>query len=327
MPYFQTGALLEPGLRSEFTSVYTPIYEGVKAAIGEVIWMDATSDKLQETFGFMNAPLYMVRWEDASIIPSKAVGSQRFSIRNTDFGRRAVLPRNVDDDQTSSAVRVAHELATTAAVLPEQIFYQYITNATDNTLLATVPNSADGNALYSSSTRYGSSSGNIVSVTSTSTVQGVITDIFSVYRRLSEFQNTEGQPFMDPIFAKKLTIFHGTALALVMAQAEFQTRTPWEQTSGANGTGQTPTNVLKEAAFDIRYVMSQRITTSRYYVFVRGLDVAKRPIIRMVRKGYTEFPGNFVNSDFSRDTGQTYVQADLREGWGSALAIATVAVQ
>ena len=60
MPYFQIGGLLEPGLRSEFTTVYTPAYEGVRAQIGEVIWMDATSDKLQEVFGFMNAPLYMV---------------------------------------------------------------------------------------------------------------------------------------------------------------------------------------------------------------------------------------------------------------------------
>jgi hypothetical protein len=326
MPYFQIGALLEPGIRNEFTSVYTPMYAGVRAAIGDVIWMDATSDKLQEIFGFMNAPLYMVRWHADSIIPSKAVGSQRFQIINRDFGRRAVLPRNVEDDQTGTAVKVAHDLAVTAAILPEQIFYQYITGATDNTLLPLIPTSADGNNLYLTTTRYGSASGNVVSVTSTSTVQGVITDIFSVHRRFIEFQNTESQPFFDATMTKRLSIFHGSALSLVMAQAEFQTRVPWEVTAGSNGTGQTPTSVLQEAQFDIRFVNSQRITDSVYYTFLRGLPVEKRPIIRQVRKGYTEYPGNFVNSDFSRDTGQTYVQADLREGWGSALAISTIRV-
>lgn len=326
MPYFQIGALLEPGIRSEFTTVYTPRYEGVKAAIGEVMWMDATSDKLQEVFGFMNAPLYMVRWPADSIIPSKAVGSQRVTAINRDFGRRAVLPRNVEDDQTGSAVKTARELAVTASILPEQIFYQFIQAGTDNTLLPNIPNSADGNALYLGSTRYGSSSGNIVSVSSTSTVQGVITDILSVQRRFVEFQNTESQPFFDVSDTRQLSIFHGPTLTMVMAQAEFQVRTPWEQTAGANGTGQTPTNLLKDAKLDIRFVNNQRITGTSYYCFLRGLDRSKRPLTRMVRKGYTEYPGNFVTSDFSRDTGQTYIQADLREGWFSVLAIGTCRV-
>lgn len=326
MPYFQTGALQEPGIRSEFTTVYTPMYEGVRANIGEVIWLDATSDKFKEIYGFMNAQLYMVRWQADSIIPSAAVGSQRFEVVNRDFGRRAVLPRNVEDDQTGTAITVAHQFARTAAILPEQIFYQYIQNTTDNTLLPTVPVSADGNALYLTTTRYGSASGNVVSVTSTSTVQGVITDVFSVYRRFNEFQNTENQPFFDASMTKRMSVFHGTALSLVMAQAEFQTRVPWEVTAGANGTGQTPTSILREAQFDIRFINSQRITNSSYYCFLRGLPVAQRPIVRQVRKGYTEYPGNFINSDFSRDTGQQYVQADLREGWGSALAISTIRV-
>ena len=57
MPTIQIGALLEPGLRSEAAQVYRPMYSGVKSRIGEVIWMEATSDKLQEVFGFLEAPL------------------------------------------------------------------------------------------------------------------------------------------------------------------------------------------------------------------------------------------------------------------------------
>lgn len=322
MPYFQIGSLLEPGIRNEFTSVYVPNYQGVRAQIGEVMWMDATSDKLEEIFGFMNAPLYMRRWQADSVIPSAAVGSQRFAIINRDFGRRAVLPRNVEDDQTGSAMVVARALATTAAILPEQIFYQYIQNGTDNTLLPLIPNSADGNALYLTTTRYGSSSGNVVTVTGTSTVQQIITDLFSVHQRYIDFQNTESQPFFDAVNTKNMSVFYGSSLSLVMAQAEFQTRVH----SVVSSTGATPTNILQEAGFNIRFVNSQRITGTLYYNFIRNLPNAQRPIIRQVRKGFTEYPGTFVNSDFSRDTGQTYIQADLREGWGSALAIGTIRV-
>jgi hypothetical protein len=323
MPYFQIGGLLEPGLRNEFSQVYAPIYQGVRAQIGEVIWLEATSDKLEEIYGFMEAPLYMVRWPADSIIPSKAVESQRFAVINRDFGRRAVLPRNVEDDQTGTAVQFAHMLAQTAAILPEQIFYQYIQAGTDNDLLPNVPNSADGNALHISSTRYGSSSGNIVTQTSSwGTVQNVITDIFSTHRRFSEFQNTESQPFFDVSATKNMSVFYGTSVTQVAAEAEFQTRPH----SVVSTTGAAITNPLQEAGFNIRWINSQRITNTRAYVFLRGLPESKRPIIRQVRKGYTEFPGNFVTSDFSRDTGQTYVQGDLREGWGSALAIATIRI-
>ena len=329
MPYFQIGALLEPGIRNEFGMVYMPIYQGVRAQIGEVMWLDATSDKLEESFGFMNAPLYMRRWPADSIIPSASVGSQRFTLINRDFGRRAVLPRNVEDDQTGTALTVARGLATTAAILPEQIFYQYIQAGTDNNLLPNVPNSADGSALYLTTTRYGSSSGNVVSVTGTSTVQQIITDIFTVHRRFIDFQNTESQPFFDAVNTKNMSVFHGSTLSLVMAQAEFQTRVH-STIAGSSTTdvqtGATPTNMLQEAGFNIRFVNSQRITGSLYYNFLRGLPNYMRPIIRQVRKGYTEYPGNFVNSDYSRDTGQTYIQADLREGWGSALAIGTIRV-
>ena len=322
MPTMQHGALLEPGLRNEFSQVYNPMYEGLRARIGEVIWLEATSDKLQEIYGFWNAPLYPVRWPEGSIIPSKGISSQRFSVINRDFGRRVYLPRNVEDDQTGTAYTVARNLARTWAILPELIFYQFIQAGTDNTLLPNVPNSADGNALYLTTTRYGSSSGNVVTVTGTSTVQQIITDVFSVIRRFQEFQNTESQPFFDALQTKKMSVFHGTSLTQVMQQAEFQTM----QHSLVTSTGAPVSNLLSDAKTDIAFVPSQRITGTSYYCFLRGLPDAMKPVIRQVRKGMNEAQGNWATSDHTRDTGQAYVQFDSREGWGSALAIGTIRV-
>ena len=328
-PTVQIGGLLEPGLRSEAAFVYRPRYEGVKATIGECIWMEATSDKLQEVFGFLEAPPYLTWWPADSPIPSGDIGSQRFTIINRDFGRRVNLPRNVEDDQTGTAYTFARMIAQTYALLPQECFYQILQEQAYNGTtrpLPVLPKWADGSDMFESTTRYGSSSGNQVSVSSTSTVQGIITDIFSSVRRWQEFQNTQSREFFNNNETRRFTVFHGPSLSLVMNQAEFQTRTPWEVTSGANGTGQTPTSVLKEAGLDIKYVANQRISSTPYYLLMRGLEPALRPLWRQVRKGYTEWVGNFVTSDQSRDTGVTYVQADCREGYGAALAIGAIKV-
>lgn len=325
----QIGALLEPGLRSEAAFVYRSNYEGLKAQIGECIWMEMTSDKLQEIFGFIEATPYLTWWPADTIIPSADMGSQRFSIINRDFGRRINLPRNVEDDQTGTAMAMAREIAKTASLLPHECFFQIIQEQAYNGTtrpLPVLPKWADGGDMFETSTRYGSSSGNTVTITSAATVQGVITDIFSSVRRWQEFQNTQNREFFNAAETKNFTIFHSTAQTLVFNQAEFQTRTPWEVTSGSNSTGQTPTNILQEAKLRIRYIGSQRITTSTYYLLLNGLDNPRRPLWRQVRKGYTEWQGNFVSSDFARDTGITYVQADVREGYGGALAIGALKV-
>ena len=323
----QIGALLEPGLRSEAAFIYRPRYEGVKVQIGECIWMEATSDKLQEVFGFLEAPPYLTWWPADSIIPSADIGSQRFTIINRDFGRRVYLPRNVEDDQTGTAVAFARMIAQTYSLLPHEIFFQILQEQAYNGTtrpLPVLPKWADGGDMFESTTRYGSSSGNIVTPTSTSTVQGITTDIFSGVRRWQEFQNTQGREFFNAAETRNFSIFHSTAQTLAFNQAEFQTRTPWETTAGVSG--QTPTSILQESKLRIRYIASQRITTATYYMLMNGLEPALRPLWRQVRKGFTDWQGNFVTSDYARDTGATYVQGDCREGYGGALAIGALKV-
>ena len=325
----QIGGLLEPGLRNEAAFVYRPRYEGVKAQIGDCIWMEATSDKLEEIFGFLESPPYLTWWPADTIIPSADISSQRFKIINRDFAIRVYLPRNVEDDQTGTAVTFARQIAQSYSMLPEDIFYQVLQEQAYNGTtrpLPVLPTWADGGDMFETSTRYGRSGGNTVTLTSASTVQGIITDIFSGVRAWQEFTNTESRPFFNAAETKNFTIFHGPAQTMVMNQAEFQTRTPWEVTSGSNSTGQTPTNILQESKLRIRYVPNNRITATAYYMIMNGLEPALRPLWRQVRKGYTEWQGNFVSSDFSRDTGMTYVQGDCREGYGGALAVGALEV-
>ena len=327
---WQIGALLEPGLRSEHAFVYQQQMELLQSEIGDIAWLDVTSDKLQEVRGFMETAGYFSWWPADSPPPTVQVSSQRFVVINRDFALRHVLPRNVEDDQSGTVPALARQFASAQATLIVDGFYQMMQSTAYNGTTAPFPTTitaADGTGPYSTAARYGSANGNVVTVTGTTTVQQIITDIISMKRRYIEFQNTQTRPFWVGGEFNKMTIFHGSSLSLVMQQAEFQTRVPWEVTSGANGTGQTPTNLLLQSrGLDIRYVNSQRITGTLYYSFLRGVEPAKRAFFRQVRKGLTQWDGTFAVSDYARDTGRVYVQADCRENWSSALMISSIRV-
>lgn len=323
------GALLTQGLRSDFGLAYQPSYAGVVAELGDVLWLDATSDKLQEVYGFLESSIYPVRWDPGNVIGAKSILSQQFTVTNRDFGRRVYLPRNWDDDQTGTAFQIARELGSRWGSLPERIAYQYMQAGTDNDLLPAVPNSADGSALHISTTRYGSSSGNIVSQTGSSTVQDILTDLYSSVRRYREFQDTESQPYWDVADTRNISVFYGTSLTLVMEQTELQTRihgrVAGTSTTDVSGSAAV-TNIGQEGSINWRYIGSQRITNSRLYLFLRGIPNYKKAVFRQVRKGVTEAQGNYSTSDHTRDTGEPYLQFDSREGWGSALALSAIRI-
>lgn len=321
------GALLTAGLRADFSQVYTPRYQGVMARIGSVIG-EVTSDKLTEIYGYLESPIYPVRWDAGQDIASKDVKSVQLSVTNRDWGRRVYLPRNWEDDQTKTAWQVARGLGANWATLPERLFYQCIQSTTDGDLLPVIPTSSDGNAIYyNSATRYGSSSGNIVTQSGTSTVQQVITDFFSVDQRFAEFQNTESQPFWDPADLNHYTVFYGTSMNLLMMQAAKQMVVQGKITGTSTtdvSTSAGVSNTILASGKQVSWQMSQRITNSAIYTFVTGVPNELRPITRQIRKGLNEAVGNWETSDLTRTTGQPYVQYDNRETMFSVLAIGTI---
>jgi hypothetical protein len=243
MPAGPISALLIPGMKSELAGAYQPRYEGIVREIGDVCWLDATSDKLFEVYGIIGSAMNPVRWDPGRTIPTDKLDGTNFTITNRDFGSRVMLPRNYDDEQTGRLLEVSRKLGQRWVLLPERIFYQYIQSGTDADLLPAVPNSADGNALYLTTTRYGSASGNVVTQTGSSTTQEIITDIYSGVRRYREFQTTrDSQPFWDVQSTSKISVYYGTSLTLLMEQVARQSRTSpctgrsTGATSGARGS-------------------------------------------------------------------------------------------
>lgn len=322
------GALLTPGIRAEFVEVWSPIYDGLKKQFSDILWLDATSDKLTEIYAFLESTPMPERWDRGTVIPSKNFKSKQFSVTNRDWGFRIYHHSNDEgDDQTGSLMAKVRELAQNWVILDEEIIYQYIQDAANPRLLPAVPLSADGIDLYTSSTRYGSSDGNQVAESGTANEQQIITDILSVHRRYNEFQNTEGQPLFNVSQTMSMKVLYAPSLALVMASALTKMATfSWQEVTGAAGvaTAAATDNVLKTAGFSIEPIMSQRVTDTSRYFFLRGLPTSKRPIFKQVREGLSEALGTWEVSDHTRDTGEKYTQFKDRGGWGSCQAFATI---
>src|SRR6185369_1056056 len=320
------GALLTAGLRADYSQAFTPRYQGVMARIGSVIG-EVPSDKLTELYGALKSPIYPIRWDAGSEMPSKDVLSVQISVTNRDWGRRVYLPRNWEDDQTKTAWQVARGLGQNWATLPERLFYQFITNTTDADLLPVITSSYDGTSLYSASAREGASSGNIVTQTGSSTVQQVITDLFSMDARFNDFQNAESQPFWDPSDCNNYTVFYGTSMNLVMMQAAKQMVVQGKITGTSTtdvSTSAGVNNTIIASGKSVAWQMSQRITNSAVYTFLTGIPNEYRAVARQLRKGMNEAIGNWETSDHTRSTGQPYVQYDNRETVFSFLFQSTV---
>jgi len=319
------GALLTAGLRPEFANVYRFNYTGVEKRLRDVVWLDATSDKIKEIYGYLQAAPYPVRWPRGAVIDSKDILSVQFSVPNFDWGRRIYIHDNdIQDDQTQTAYVVARELGAHWATLAERVFYQVMQSTTDANLLPAIPVAADGLNLYSGSSRFGVATGNQFTSTGTSTVQQIINDIYTVKQTFINFQDTEGQPLMDPatIQGNGFRIFHGPSITLVMEQVAKAMIVPIGANTATSNAGVS--NLVMASGTPIDFENNQRITGTSYYSWMKGLSNDKRGFFRQVRQGFFESVGNWEVSDHTRNTGEIYIQFKTREGYGLALPYNTI---
>jgi hypothetical protein len=324
MNIVNAGALLTPGILADAARLYADTYTGIEAELGDVTYLGATSDKLQEIRAYLQTAPYPQRWDRGTTINSETMTSVQFTIPNQDWGSRIYFHDNdVQDDQTSSLYEQARQLGRHFATLVERVFYQVLQNTTDPKLLPTVPNAADGTGLYSGSARFGVATGNQFSTTG-QTVAAVMNDIFTIKQTLINYQDTQSQPLWDPSQINKngYKLFYGPSLTLVMSQALKAAVVP----IGANTTTSNAgiSNFILSDGTPVYPVINQRITGNSFYAWMRGLSNEKRCFVKQARQGFFESIGNWETSDHTRDTGELYIQYKDRTGYGLILPLNTV---
>ena len=72
------GALLTQGLRADFAKVYKSEYDGIMQDLGDIFWLDATSDKLKEVYAYLESAPYPIRKDKGEVIEEKAMKSIQF---------------------------------------------------------------------------------------------------------------------------------------------------------------------------------------------------------------------------------------------------------
>lgn len=326
MNVINAGALLTPGMLADCSRVYSDTYTGIEAELGDVCYMGATSDKLQEIRGYLQSAPYPQRWDRGSTIQSETMQSVQFTIPNNDWGARIYFHDNdVQDDQTASLYEQARQLGRHWATLVERIFYQVLQNTTDPKLLPTVPAAADGSAWFVGTSRFGVATGNQFSDTG-QTINAVMNDLFTIQQTLINYQDTQNQPLWNPrqIQGNGFKLFYGPSLTLVMSQALKASIVPIGANTATSNAGIA--NFVLSDGTPIKPVINQRITGNSYYAMMLGLPNEKRAFLRQTRQEFFESIANWETSDHTRDTGELYIQYKSRVGYGLILPYNSVKV-
>ena len=314
---------LAAGIRAEFADTYARSYAGIQernSSIAEFI----PSDKRTETFAYYESAPHWAAWRDGETIRSKPFKDKSWSITNKSYGIRTEWNRDDRrDDQTKSLLTRVRDAASSGALLHERILFQMMLGSTDTDLLASVPNAADGAALYSASARFGHADGNILSGGGVASAAAVSADYFTIMARLALFQDTEGQPLWDPsVLEAGTTIYFGTANEKVFTEAFLSAIHSIGANTATSNAGIS--NIIQAGAKKVTLVPTPRITDNDWFVFLK--NPTRKPFVVLERDPVVE---KIVMFDDSMDGGVLstkveFAQWDARYGYGIATPYATV---
>jgi phage major head subunit gpT-like protein len=318
--------VLANGLRTEFADTYLKVQNRqADSRLALVMDLGVSAWNRQHEFAYFNAAPHMAYWRRGDSIPTDAMTSVQFTVPVHNWGRR--VPWHKDDrsdDQTQSLFDMARMTGESSALLPERMFFDALTNAT-NTLPA-VPLAPDGASFFATTAggvnRFGVSSGNLLTGNGVASVSVILQDYYRSLAQFRLFQDGKGQPlFAQEIVDRGVVVVHGAANLQVFEQAFLQRR----QGTLGSASG-TPSNVVQDASRNVILWPTARITDNDWFVFL--LEPPKKATFLLDRQGIVEYSSlvGDNNSDRTRDTGEEYVQWERRAGCGIALPYGAIKV-
>ena len=317
-----SAATLAGGLRGDFWDTYVSTYKAMSERVSAMMVLDVPSDKLTETYGYYRTSPHPKRWVRGNSIPEKGFKAVAFSVTNKDYGIKTSWHANDRmDDQTKSLPAFVAATAEKFGLLDERVAYQILTGATDLNLLESIPNAPDGVGICNATdgdgaARFGVTGGNVETGGGVATSEAIRDDFFSALGRFRQFQDTEGQPLLDPgTIDGGMTVTYNVGLDKVFREAFAQRITL--QTAGVS-------NVILDAGLAVTLRPTSRITDNDWWVILNG--VKTKPMFRQTRQPVQEHAVTMDNSDHARTTKEESWQADCRYGYGIALPYGIVKV-
>ena len=304
-----TGETLAAGIRSDFENTYRTTYDGVEKFLGRVMQIDVPQAHLTETFGYRDSLPTPGLWRRGSPIPTGGMASKSYTVTAFDYARELRWHRNDrNDNKVGDLYSDARNLGGMFARLDSMAFAEILTNSAS--LLPSIPNAPDGQALFYGSTRFGHASGNIVSGGGVASASAVITDFYAAVARFNAFQGTQGQPFFEPnMESASYTIFAGSANQQVFMSA-FKAELFH---SVLSSTGAAVSNTVLASGERVTLNFSSRISDNDWFVFRE--DAPVKAIASTLREPLRMAESHEQNSDTARNTGEESVQFAVRKGY------------
>jgi hypothetical protein len=325
--------LLLAGLRTEFVDTMKTDYKAIVQEYAPVMRLGIPSDKAVEYYAYPESAPYPKRWPRGTTPTSEGFDARQWSTVNFDWVSRVDWHENDrEDDQTSSLYDQARDAGGLWASIPERVFFQIITGATDPDLLPVVPTAPDGVAIWSATDgtgadRFGVSGGNIIAAADVAGGDANIqANYFNAIERLRGFKNTKNQPYWNPRTLDKgfvLFFSHTRTQEYLSAFKNMRTvKIITNQAGSENVAAVTPSNVILESGQQVELRPTTYITDDDAFLFAIGSS--KRAVYQQTRRQVRETNATMENSDKVRDTKEEYIQWDSREGYGVGLPIMAV---
>jgi hypothetical protein len=332
MPNIIAASVLANGLRNEYDETYIKIRNRqADGRLGKVMDLNVGATNRYHDFAFFEAAPHVTLWRRGDPVPGDAMGSDTFRAVVWDWARRVKWHKHDrHDDQTQSLYRAARMTGESAALLPERTFFDVLTNGASSYVdaLPAIPLAPDGQAFFSTTSdgvaaaRFGATNGNLLTGTGITTVHDIQADYYSAMVQFGLFQDGKGQPlFSSEVIDEGAIVIHALADTEVFDIAFRQLRhgVGLDNTGARGGTvvdASAESNLLRDTNRVPELWGTSRLATGDWYVFLK--NPPQQAVFRLERQAVKEFEaledGN--NSDHVRDTGEEYVQWELREGVG-----------
>ena len=320
------GDALARGLKNQFDNQWRRRYDGILDSLGRVMELGIPSTLITELYGFFEAAPYPQRRAYDDEVQSRPFRARNFEVENFSWDL-SIFWKQEDRifDQLRGLERQARQGGENFATLSERVFFQFITGTADAQLLQAIPNTPDGAAMYSALDgagvdRFFVTGGNILTGSGIATPQAIRSDLFDGLERIAQFQDTEGQPAIDPgMIDRGVTIYFNVANLEVFREAFIQ-----GVTIGSAGVAAGVTNVILDSGMRIRLIPTQRITDDDWFIFLEDFD--PRPVFQQVARPLTETVEVEENSDNARRTKQEGIFWNSIMGFGLNLSLPTVQI-
>lgn len=311
-----SGSGLGLRLRSDFEDSFRQQFDGIESALGGIMRLGIPSTLRSETYAARRTMPDPERWDRGDPIPEEGTDAVQWSVTNYRYAKRISWERDDRmDNQVGDLVSDARTAGARFAMLPSRIAVEMLENSPS--LLETIPNAPDGNALFLAGSRFGHASGNVSDTTAVSatapTAAEFESSFFNMLARFNAFQDEKGQPFFDPgMGAASYVLYipsHLRATAIEALRANLVH-------SVVSSTGASKSNVILASGETFTIHFSARLSSSVATWYGFREDAPEPPLFQQLREGQRFAMATEDNSDVARDTGTEYVQFVERHGYG-----------